>query len=515
MAARPARRVAQPLLLGALLAAVCAAGLHWGTFVAGGSDWYCYAHQAERWASWTLRTPDPLALAAPWPDAFMTFAPAGHVPSRVVPGAIVPICPSGLSLVMAPFLAAGGQRAIFLVVPVFGALLVAAVFVIGSRYGAAVGWASAIPTAASPAFLYQLMQPMSDVPAAALWLLAVACATSPSARGPVLAGAATSAAILMRPNLLPLGLVIGLFLAIRPGRAWPLRFRQAALYALACAPGCLAVGAIQNMFYGSPLSSGYGSLDALFSFDHVRPNLTRYAGWLWQTHTPLWLLAAAAPFLLPGWLTALLVSLIAVNLLCYLPYTVFDDWWYLRFLLPVIPLLLVLMLAVIDAAATRILSGTRRGLAVAVLAVAAALLAVSFVRVATMRSVFELARLESRFERGGEFARRRLPANALVITSWQSGSVRFYSGHPTLVWDQLDPQWLDRALAFVRDRSFEPYLLLERWEEPAFRQRFAGSGVAALDWPPLAEIGNQVRIYRPADRERYYAGAQVLTEYAK
>ena len=34
-----------------LAAGTMIAGLHWGTFAVGGSDSYCYAHQAERWAS--------------------------------------------------------------------------------------------------------------------------------------------------------------------------------------------------------------------------------------------------------------------------------------------------------------------------------------------------------------------------------------------------------------------------------------------------------------------------------
>ena len=100
-----------------------------------------------------------------------------------------------------------------------------------------------------------------------------------------------------------------------------------------------------------------------------------------------------------------------------------------------------------------------------------------------------------------------------MITSWESGSVRFYGGRKTLVWDGLDPAWLDRALAYVRSKGYEPYLLFERREEPDFRQRFAGSAVARLDWPPMAEVASQVRIYRPDDRDRYLQGTLPPTEY--
>jgi len=563
-----------------LVAAVVAAGLHWGTFAVGGSDSYCYVHQAQGWSTGRLQVIEPLALAAPWPDGSRTFAPAGHVPSPTVPGAAVPICPAGLSIAMAPFMmidnvlarrlvrrsavrdvgssqSAGGTRSdtVFLVVPLFGAIFVWSVYVIGSRFAPHVGLASALLVACSPAFLFQLVQPMSDVPAAALWMLAVACATGSRRHAPMMAGLATSAAILMRPNLLPLGVTIGVFFAVREWVAGRLPFATmsrlvpesdssatrhpsltpAAIFAAASAPGCLAVAIIQQMFYGSPLRSGYGSFDTLFSAANIAPNAARYVQWMWESHTPVWLLACAAPFLLPGWLTRLLLTLAIVNVACYLPYVVFNDWWYLRFMLPAIAWLLVLAVATIDSIAARTLhargaefsrlstgsgrpelaEGRTYRVRAAVLSVLTVAICVVFIREARSRSIFDLQRLESRYERAGLYVARRLPENALVITSWESGSVRFYGNRRTLVWDALDPAWLDRAIAFSRTRGFEPYLLFERWEEPLFRQRFAGSTIAALDWPPAAEVAGQVRIYRPQDRERYLKGVSTPTEYSR
>ncbi len=509
------------LALALLLAAVVYAGLRWGTYAVGGSDSYCYVHQAERWASLLrqgfggeapgLQVAEPLALEAPWPNAPLTFAPAGHVPSQTMPGALVPICPSGLSIAMAPMLAIGGNAALFLVVPLFGALLVWATFTCGSRFGSRVGLASAALVACSPPFLYQLIQPMSDVPAAALWMLAVAAVTGAKPRAPVVAGLATAAAVLMRPNLVPMAIPIGLFILFRPERSWHDRLQGAMRYAAAAVPGAIAVAFIQREFYGSPLQSGYGSLSALFSFDHVAPNAARYFSWMTQSHSVIWLLALAAPFLLPGPLTMLFVSLVLVNVASYLPYTVFEDWAYLRFLLPTIPLLLILTMAAVDGVCRRIRPAT----APAVVAVIAAVLAVHFMRDAEHRQVFGLQRLEARFERAGSYVGRRLPANAIVITSWQSGSVRFYGHRNTLLWDGLDPAWLDRTIDFLRARGMEPYLLFESWEEPIFRTRFAGSPTGALDWPPMAEVASQVRIYRPEDRERYARGTLPPTEYVR
>jgi hypothetical protein len=410
---------------------------------------------------------------------------------------------------MAPFVLVGGPRAAFYVLPLFAALLVAATSVVGARFGARVGWLSSLLVAASPIVLYQVIQPMSDVPAAALWMLAVALATGTKPRSSVLSGLATSAAILVRPNLVPLGITIGLFLLLRPERNWPQRLRSATLYALASAPGCVMVALTQNAFYGSPFASGYGSLTALFSLSYVTANLARYLGWLWSAHTAAIALALLAPWLLPGGLTTLALVMFLVNLALYVPYVVFDDWSFLRFLLPTIPLLLILVAAVLDAALRRF----RVPGAAWISAAAVIVLAVLFVRDARERPTFVLKQLEARFERASVFVGKRLPANALVITSAESGSVRFYAGRKTLLWDGLDPDWLDRALVYVRSKGYEPYLLFERREEPDFRQRFAGSALGRLDWPPMAEVASQVRIYRPEDRDRYFQGTLPPTEF--
>jgi hypothetical protein len=493
--------------LAVLLVAVMAVSIRWNSFVAGGSDSYCYAHQAGRWAeviaaplSGRLQIPEPLALEAPWPAAPLTFAPVGHIPSPTVPGAIAPMCPAGLSIAMAPFVLAGGPRAAFAVIPLFGALLVLATYAVGARFGAGIGMAAALVTAASPVFLYQVVQPMSDVPSAAFWMLAVASATGTGRRHALWSGLATSAAIVMRPNLVPLGVAIGLFLFLRPERRWQARVRAALTYAAASAPGCLAVALIQQTFFGSPLSSGYGPLDDLFAVSHVMPNAQRYLAWLWDTHTPAVVLAALAPLLLPGGLTALCLALIAVNIALYLPYTVFE------------PLLLILAVASIDAMWRRWTPFRDSRM---VLAVAAATLAVLFVREAIDGNAFRLQRLEARFERAGTVVGERLPANAIVLTAWHSGSVRFYGHRKTIAWDVLDPGWLDRALAYVRARGYEPFLLFDGAEESQFRRRFAGSAIGALDWPPAIDIGGQVRIYRPDDRERYRQGTAAPTQYVR
>ena len=56
-----------------------------------------------------------------------------------------------------------------------------------------------------------------------------------------------------------------------------------------CWPSCSGPSTVP------PLESGYGSLDTIFSVQHVLPNLARYPRWLVESHTPLVLLALVAP----------------------------------------------------------------------------------------------------------------------------------------------------------------------------------------------------------------------------
>ena len=178
----------------------------------------------------------------------------------------------------------------------------------------------------------------------------------------------------------------------------------------------------------------------------------------------------------------------------YFAYTVFDDWWYLRFLLPLVPVVLVYGAAV-----------ALRGIPAA-FRVAAAILLASFVgawcvHVATTRHVFELQALESRFILTGRYARAQ-PVNAVFVAGQQSGSIRYYGDRPTLAWDAIPPAALDRTIAALARAGWTPLIVLEDAEEPLFRQRFAGQDAGRLDWPPSGEITalTRVRIYDPAAR---------------
>jgi hypothetical protein len=492
----------------AAAAAVTAIGFVYGTYAAGGSDSSCYALMADAFASGRLQPASDLVSQVPWPDAPATFTPGGFVPSEAQPSASAPVCAPGFSLLLAPLIMAGGANGVFVLTPLAGALLVWLTFVAGRHMaGPLAGAMAAVLIATSPPMLYQVVQPMNDVTTAALW---TATFVALVARRWALAGLCCGLALLVRPNLLPLGLVSAAAVVIGGSGLGTRRFTQ---FAIAAIPFCVLVLVLNDGLYGSPFRTGYGQLGHLFGFAAARVNVARYASWLVETHTPFPLLALAAPFVLPreqrmsAWLG---VSLIAATCFVYFVYVPFDEWTYLRFLLPAITLMIVLACSV-TVAMLRHAPAFGRVLIVTALT---ACVAVFCVHAARDRQAFALKFLEQRYRSAGIIVRDRLPAGAVVLSEWDSGAVRFHGRKEALTWQGLDPAWLDRSLAWLAEHGRQPYILLESWEEPGFRTRFENhSDNGKLDWPPRYEIDRAVRIYDPKDRLRYARGERVDTEY--
>lgn len=486
----------------------------WRTGAVGGSDSACYALMTKAYAEGRWQPDSPLARQAPWPDATRVAAPGGFLPSATQAGAAVPVCAPGYSLLVAPFARLGGLEAVHVVPPVAATLLVWLAFVLTRRLATAwAGVGAALLVATSPVVLFQAVQPMNDITTGALW---VGVAVAMLGGHPLTTGALTGLGLLVRPNLAPAAVVAVVACGVMAARAHADdRLRHAivamTVAALAALPGVAIALALNVSLYGSPFQSGYGDLGALFAWTHVPENVVRYGrAWL-VTSTPVVLLALAAPFVAPpatrlasGLVAGLAVALAVV----YLAYRPFAEWWYLRFLLPGIVLSIVLAMTVLAALVDR--AGRPWALALGIFVVGAA--AFTSARSDHAREALGLMRLESRFPLTSAVVTARLPASAVLVTGWQSGAVRFRPGREVVMWDALDPAWLDGALAWLTAHGRTPAIVLEPWEHEAFRVRFARQDYGALDWPPRYDLERRVQIFLPEDRARYRAGETVATE---
>ena len=500
-------RVAVP----AIVVLGAAVGLMYGTFAAAGSDAYGYVSQAALWLHGDLTVEQPIVGEMSWPDTAWTFTPLGYRPISA-DGTIVPTYPSGLPMIMAVFQAFLGANGPFFVVPVMAAIALYATYVLGrvasdSRTSGAL---AALLLLASPVFMAHAMVPMTDVPVTACWAGVCALAVRKRPR-PLLAGAVAALSLLIRPNLILLcGAPVCAWVipAMRDETARDLAMRRVLAFAAGVAPGVLMVAIINDYVYGSPFESGYGALGDVYGIAPAFENIRNYAIWLLQTQSPL-VLFAIVPLFVPATLRpviagvstrACLLAMLALTLVSYVFYAAFDNWTYLRFMLPAYPALFILMAAGIAAACAQMPEVMRPAIAMALVAACVSL----SLQFSKNQFIFDWKQHESRYVRAAERAAELTPRDAVLFSSQHSGSLRYYTNRITLRYDLLSPRHLETALEQLRGKGRTSFLVIDDWEAKDFRERFDGAPpVRRLESAPLARIAGppDVLIYDLADRE--------------
>jgi hypothetical protein len=495
--ANGARRLCD-LAAGVLAAVTFTIGVVYLTTAVGGADSYGYASQADLWLQGRASIDQPWVQSAPWPNARATFTPLAWALSPDVdrPWTIVPTYPPGLPWLMAVGKAIGGQEGMFWVAPILASLMVLATYGIGCRLASPpAGLIAAWLVATSPVQLFMQMQAMSDGPAAGAWALAIYFLLGTTPRAALAAGLATALAIAIRPNLAFGAGVLGIWYLVRLWRAEPsargAEFRRGLLYAAGSACGVAAVAAVYNALNGSPFRSGYGEIENLFSRDYIWPNMRDYLVWLVQTHTPAVLLgfvALALPIraIWPAARDRAVIPVLAAfafaiwAFYCYYKY--FGAWWYLRFHLPMFPVLMAGVGAVLVALVRKTPPVGRVLATVLIIALGAYTM-----RTAREAGAFELWKADRHYPAVARMVRTSTERDSVIISMQHSGSVRYYGGRVTLRYDLLDPAWLDRAVEWLESRGIRPYLLIDNWEKPDVVHRFAGQhAIQQLERLPAA-----------------------------
>jgi hypothetical protein len=505
LAIRPATAAA------AIAAGVAAVGILVGTGTAGAADSYGYVSQARLWANGELRVEQPLLRNLPDGIAPETLVPLGYRLSTDRQ-ALVPVYAAGYPMVMALFERIGGPDAVYLVMPLLAGVAVWCTYLLGASLVSPVaGLIAAALLATSPSVLFILTHsPMSDIPAMAWWMLALVAGIGSSARSSLLSGLAAGAAILTRPNLVPLVVIVAALQtpvgrdrdlsaealakaeAAPPTRATAIR--RLLLFAIGPIVAALIVAALNATWYGSPTEAGYGTLaGVLYRWEFIGETLRRYPAWLWDTQR--WTVLAAVAGGAGLWMHRLAPARPRPLLVCgtfaigvclsYAFYLPLVEWWTLRFLFPALPLLCIL-------AAMGVLRLPPRPRLLP--AAAAVLMAALGIAAARDRAAFDTAN-ELRYRTAGRYIADRLPPKAVVLSMIHSGSANFYSGRQTMRWDMLRPEQLDPLVADLRQHGYAPYILLDDFEEQLFSKHFTGaSRLGPLDWPPLLSLP-RVRLF--------------------
>jgi 4-amino-4-deoxy-L-arabinose transferase-like glycosyltransferase len=458
--------------------------------VAGGSDNSGYFNEARLLAQGRIhaaqRTLPTLPGAATPPYCYV---PLGFKPSPGLPRQMVPTYPPGLPLLFVPASwIAGWTHAGDLTLLVHALAGLALTFALGRGCGLTRTWSlvGALILAASPLYLFLSLQALSDVPAAT-WATAAVVAALGSRRHPGLAfvsGLGLGVGLLIRPTNALMALPVALAIGWSP--------RRLALAAAGALPGAAALLAINHAAYGHALESGYGAIGAEFHSDLIVPTFEFYTRWLPLLLSPVIVLlplvlarrgqARREEIVLFVW-AALFVGFYSAYRWTH------EQWWFLRFVLPAAPALVVGGLGVarhlLAPAEARALGPWKLLVPLAVLGLA---LGFEFTQQAEFGEAKRIGRGERKYGRVATWLKRELPANAVIVTSQASGALFYFTDFILVRTEDMTPPFAGRLLAAAAGEHRGTYAVLFPFERAALA-RLPGH------WTPLGSV-DDVMIWR-------------------
>lgn len=454
--------------------------------VAGGSDSSGYLNSARLLASGQLQTDlrVPPEFGSPMEVNRYHFSPQGFGQFAGNPR-LPPSYPTGLPL---HFALAGGLLGWELgprLVQVLAALgAVALCFAAARELGLARGLAAAgaVMLAAFPVFIFTSIQTLSDTLATTWMLAAVWCALKGrrSAAWVTAAGAALAMAVLVRPTNLLLAPGLLVLVGLAP--------RRLAAFLAGGLPGAAWFMFYNHTLYGGPFKSGYGTIGAAFGWQWGWPSAVNFAQWLALFLPAVVLALPALAFFGRGARrreAAALGLMFAGIVGVYLFYDVSHDvWWCLRFILPAVAALILLALL---GAETLARWAEQRGIfrARPVVAVLLAVWAAGASWYWTRHlHILLVPGYERIYAEAAQVMRERLPENALVVCSAFSGTVYYYTGLPTLIYDSIKPEEFAGYVTRARAAGRPIYAaVFDIEEEDSIRTRCPGP------WRRIAEVG--------------------------
>jgi 4-amino-4-deoxy-L-arabinose transferase-like glycosyltransferase len=462
---------------GALITAGTIGWISHLSMTCGGADSYGYVSASERLLAGTIVQNEPLAEILP-ANGIRAATPLGYVPSGRIPNTSVPAYPLGLPAVMAIATTFFGRSGAFYVAPLCGLVLLAASYVItrawyGDRKTALLAGAL---LAVNPLVFTYSIQAMSDVPAAAALMVAVA-ALSTTRPLPLLAGIAAAVALITRPALAPAAILLAALPLIARGR----KAGSITLWYLApVTAGVFIQGWTQWYLYGDASASGYGRIAGLYSIDTAWLNTRSYLYWGYLALGPVWLAAVVFGTVTSKTVPRASLALVALGVITpYLFYRPYDHWETLRFLLPVIVIATIIAATGLVEVARR-LAGVVAGSMVA--SSVAAAIAWSWMSWLAVNQVFAMPAHETRHRLVGELVAQVTPTNAVVLALQHSGSLRYYAGRQTVNWDQIPAGQFEDSVKALAAEGFPVFVVIDSAEEKAIFQARHGSVLTTGHW---------------------------------
>jgi hypothetical protein len=409
--------------------------------VPGGSDNSGYFNEARLFARGEIRAPMRTLSGIPAAEIPFLYVPLGFKPASDGTARLVPTYPPGLPLLLVPAAKIAGWDhagdALLLIHSLAGLALV---FALGRLCGLPESWslAGTAVLALSPLYLFTSLQALSDVPATAWATAAVVVAFKSRERSggwALVSGICISVGFLIRPNNFLIGFPVLIIVGMSP--------RRILLVALGCLPGLAAWMAINRLAYGAPMQSGYGAIGNEFHATLIAGTLAYYVRWLPLLLSPIVFIAPAIVGLYR--LVPRVSAALAAWALAYLAFFsayrwTHEQWWFLRFLLPAAPALIVAGLVVSHfwflLVRARYSETVRRILPLLLLAAA---LSVEVRQTGPLREAWFIGHGERKYGRVSAWLNAHVAADSAIVMSQASGALFYFTHFTLLRYEEMGP----------------------------------------------------------------------------
>jgi len=452
---------------------------------AGGSDSSGYMNHAQLLANGRVHATERTITGVEYQNLHSyLYTPLGLKPAPLFSG-LVPTYPTGISLmIMAVSPVMGWNHAGDAVIVLHSLAGIILIFLLAQAMGLGMRYSTLalVILATSPLYLTYSVQLMSDLPAMVWATLAVLAAwkssksqTKRSESGWSLAcGFAVSVAVLIRPTNVLIFIPVLFALGLSPKRIFTC--------GAGGIPGAVFFALHSSAAYGNIGTTGYGDAWALFESTYGKITLLHYMHWIPIVFSPIAALAVGLIFLIKKStrLSLVLLSWILVYLGFYCFYScTHETWWYLRFILPAGPALIVGGLIVLRTVLTLVgfkqYPSTYQRLAYITVA---AVIAVSSSLWTKKLNALTAGRGESVYPKTAQWLRDNVPTNAVILAMQESGALFYYTQFTIIRWDELDKQLTNQIVLNTTAQNRPIYAALFNWEvDDALHKHFPGNWI--------------------------------------
>lgn len=434
---------------------------------AGGSDSSGYVHNSRLILEGKLhRDVRPIADLPLNELERAIYQPLGFLTSNELDKQ-TPTYPFGYPIILAAFrLIANNDTGILMAIVTIGCLTPISAYFLSRKLdiGPIFSLATALIIGASPLYMFMAMQPMSDVVSTLLATTSVLLAFQSKGRPiySILLGVFISLSVLTRiPNVLIILPIVVILYANKKPSSWY-------LVAIGGVPGAITFLLLNQFLYGSPFTSGYGNIFALFKFEYFTMTMEHFAFWLTELHTPLVTIAflATIVFFKKRTLEVVVLWLWALSFIIFYAFFYYshETWWYLRFILPALPAIAIGACLCLDGLFKRLDTTFKTRWINPIAGVVALIFLTSSLTGAYEGKVFFADPQEDNYPLAADWAIANTSPEDSFLCMQTSGCLFYYTPNAIVRWDALDPENWSKITEANKNTEGNLYAILFQFE---------------------------------------------------